>query len=186
MPEHARNHYSPLSIGLHWLMLLLLVAVYSLMEFRGYVPRGSELRADMKTWHYMLGLSVLVLVVLRLLVRLATPVPRIEPAVSRVQALAARLVHAALYLFMLAMPVLGWMILSAEGESIPFYGLQLPALIPESETLAELFEEIHETTAIVGYFLVGLHALAALFHHYVLRDNTLQRILPRAFRKSRS
>lgn len=173
------ERYAPLSIALHWFMLLLLAAVYACMEFRGYFPRGSGIREGLKTWHYMLGLSVLMLVVVRLLVRLATPVPRVEPALSRMQSIAARLVHAVLYLFMLGMPVVGWMILSAEGDAIPFFGLQFPPLVGESESLAELLEEIHETAANIGYFLVGLHAAAALFHHYVLRDNTLWRMLPR-------
>jgi cytochrome b561 len=56
--------------------------------------------------------------------------------------------------------------------------LQLPPLVGESEAIAEWAEEIHETVATAGYFLVGLHAAAALFHHYVMRDNTLRRMLP--------
>jgi cytochrome b561 len=86
--------------------------------------------------------------------------------------------HFALYTLMFAMPIAGWMILSAEGDPIPFYGLELPPLIGQNEATAELIEEIHETAGTVGYYLIGLHAVAGLFHHYVLRDNTLKRILP--------
>jgi cytochrome b561 len=176
--RNTTDRYGSLSITLHWLMLLLLVAVYACIELRENFPQGSDLRIALKTWHSMLGLSVLVLVALRLLVHLANPIPRIQPEPPRWQHLTARLVHIALYGFMVGMPLAGWLLLSAEGKPIPFFGLELPALIAENRDFAHLIEEIHETGGTVGYFLVGIHAAAALFHHYVLKDNTLLRMLP--------
>jgi cytochrome b561 len=79
---------------------------------------------------------------------------------------------------MIAMPILGWLILSAEGDPIPFWGLELPPLTAPDKEFAEQLEEVHETIGNVGYFLIGAHAAAALFHHYVMKDNTLIRILP--------
>jgi superoxide oxidase len=79
---------------------------------------------------------------------------------------------------MLGMPLAGWLLLSAAGRPIPFFGLQLPSLIGENENLVRLFKGIHEAGATLGYFLIAGHAAAALFHHYVVRDNTLQRMIP--------
>ncbi len=172
------DRYGSLSIGLHWLMLLLFVAVYGCIELRGYFPKGSDPREALKTWHFMLGLSVFVLAALRLLVHLTAPVPRIEPEPPGWQKLSAKLMHLALYALMIGMPLAGWLLLSAAGKPIPFFGLQLPALIGESKDLAHLIKEIHEIGGTVGYFLIGLHAAAALFHHYFVRDNTLRRMLP--------
>jgi cytochrome b561 len=76
------------------------------------------------------------------------------------------------------MPLLGWMILSGEGKPVSFFGIQLPALIPENKALARQLEDIHELTGNIGYALIGLHAAAALAHHYFQRDNTLLRMLP--------
>jgi cytochrome b561 len=177
--RNTTERYGSLSIGLHWLMLLLIAAVYALMEFRDIFPRGSDGRETMKAFHYMLGLSVLLLALFRLAVAVAGPMPGIEPAPSKLAALAARAWHMLLYGFMIAMPIVGWVILSAEGDSIPFWGLQLPALVGESHDLAEELEELHELGANIGYALVAIHAAAALFHHYIARDNTLQRMLPR-------
>ena len=176
--RNSTERYGSLSIGLHWLMLLLLVAVYACIELRGFFPKGSEPREALKTWHYMLGLSVFVLVWLRLLSNIIGHFPRIEPEPPRWQKLSARLMHVALYALMIFMPLAGWLMLSAEGKPIPFFGLHLPALISESKNVAKLIKEIHVTVGTVGYFLIGLHALAALFHHYVMRDNTLRRMLP--------
>lgn len=159
-------------------MLLLLAAVYASMELEDLAPKGSATRAAMETWHYMLGLSVLALVILRLLVHLIGPDPAITPAPPKWQHVSAKLMHVALYVFMFAMPLLGWSILSAEGEPIPFFGWELPALFSPSESLEDWLEEIHEAGATIGYVLIGLHAAAALYHHYFLHDDTLRRILP--------
>ena len=74
---NSTDRYGSLSIGLHWLMLLLFVAVYGCIELRGYFPKGSYPREALKVWHFMLCLSVFVLAALRLWVHLPAPVPRI-------------------------------------------------------------------------------------------------------------
>jgi len=172
------NRYGLLSVGLHWFMLLLLVAVYACIELREFFPKGSEPREALKAWHFMLGLSVLALVGLRLVARFMYPAPRIEPDPSTPQKLLTKLMHVMLYVLMIGMPIAGWLLLSAAGKPIPFFGLQLPALVDQSKSLAGLLKELHETGGTVGYFLIGAHAAAALFHHYFVRDNTLRRMLP--------
>ena len=176
--RNTESRYGSLSIGLHWLMLLLIAAVYACIELRGNFPKGSDIREGLKTWHFMLGLSILLLVLLRLAVHFIGTVPRIEPDPPKWQSLFAKLIHIALYALMLGMPLLGWLTLSAEGKLVPFFGLQLPSLVGESKSVAGLAKESHETGGTVGYFLIGPHAAAALFHHYVVRDNTLRRMLP--------
>ena len=94
------------------------------------------------------------------------------------QKLSAKLIKLALYVLMIGMPLLGWLLVSASGKLIPFFGLELPALVAKNKDLADLVKEIHETGGTIGYFLIGLHAAAALFHHYFVRDNTLRRMLP--------
>jgi cytochrome b561 len=169
--------YSRLSIGFHWLMVVLLVAVYACILLREIYPRGSDPREALKAWHFMLGLSVFLLVWARLLARFFTSRPSAPRSWNDWFAAA---MHVALYAFMIAMPVLGWLTLSAGGKTIPFFGLSLPALTGPNEALADQVKELHETIGVVGYWLVGLHAGAALFHHYVLRDGTLKRMLGRA------
>jgi cytochrome b561 len=176
--KNTTDRYGPLSIGLHWLMFLLIVAVYACIELREFYPKGSDPREALKSWHFMLGLSVFILAWLRLIMRLYQITPQIKPALVAWQRILAKTVHAALYILMIGMPLGGWLILSAAGKPIPFYGLNLPALISENKDLAKLIKEIHETAGDIGYGLIGLHAAAALFHHYYLRDNTLIRMLP--------
>ncbi len=170
------NRYGSLTIGLHWFMLALLAAVYACIELRVLWPKGSDPRELIKTWHFMLGLSVFALVWVRLAARFAGGTPPIEPAPPAWQNLLAKGVHIALYALMIGMPIGGWLILSASGKPIPFFGLELPALVAPDKALAEQIKEIHETGGGVGYWLIGLHAAASLFHHYIKRDNTLLRM----------
>lgn len=177
--DSTAKRYPAIAIALHWLMLALIVAVYACILLRENYPRGSELRDALKTWHFMLGLSVLTLVIVRIVMRLFIwKAPEIAPQPARWQALLAGIVHVGLYAFMIAMPVAGWLILSAEGKAIPFWGLELPPLIAADKPLGEQIQELHETGGTIGYFLVGLHAAAALVHHYIMKDNTLIRMLP--------
>jgi len=176
--KNAPARYGSLSIAMHWLMLLLIIAVYACIELHTQFPRGSDVREALKTWHFMLGLAVFGLVWVRLLARLAGPIPDIVPRPSKLQLRLAHVFEYAIYAFMIVMPLLGWLILSAEQKPVPFFGLELPALIGANQTLAKQLEEIHETIGTAGYFLIGAHALAALVHHYIRRDNTLTRILP--------
>jgi superoxide oxidase len=177
MPNTTEKYHRA-SIALHWIMLLLIVAVYACIELREFYPKGSEPRELLKQWHFMLGLSAGLLVLIRLAVRLRHPPPAIHPQPPVWQHRLAQLMHTLLYLLMLGMPLAGWMILSSAGKPVPFFGLELPALLSVNETLSEQIEEIHETVGSAGYVLIALHALAGLFHHYFIKDNTLKRMLP--------
>lgn len=174
----SQARYPRALIGLHWITLLLVAVVYVCMEFRGMFPRGSEPRELMKAIHFSGGLTVLLLVIARILMRMRGPIPPVTPSLPALQKLAAAAAHLALYGFMIGMPLMGWLLLSAEGDAIRLWGLPLPALVGVDKGLAHTLEDLHEAGATVGYALIGLHALAALYHHYIRRDDTLRRMLP--------
>jgi cytochrome b561 len=176
--KNSTLRYGSLSIGIHWMMLLLFVAVYGTVELHELFAKGSNLREMLMTWHFMLGLLVFALVWLRLAARLSGPTPAILPEPPGLQQLSSKLLHLALYLLMIGMPLTGWLMLSAAGKPIPFFGLELPALIGENKDLGKQIKELHEIVGTTGYFLIGLHTVAALYHHYIKHDNTLTRMLP--------
>jgi cytochrome b561 len=176
--KNTPTRYGSLSIGIHWLMLLLFIAVYATIELRVLFEKGSDPREALKTWHLMLGMLVFVLVWLRIAARLSGPTPTIQPEPEKMQQLSAKILHLALYALMIGMPLTGWLMLSASGKVIPFFGLEFPALIGENKDLAKTIKKVHEFVGMAGYYLIGLHAAAALYHHYIKRDNTLTRMLP--------
>ncbi|KAF1713557.1 cytochrome B [Pseudoxanthomonas sangjuensis] len=176
MQASRTSRYRPSLVALHWLTLLLLIGVYACIELRGMYPRGSAARALIKDWHYALGLAVFALTWLRLALRATGTTPPILPQPPAWQAGLAHLVAFLLYAMLLALPVLGYLSLNADGHAVVLLGIEFPRLIAENPALAHNLEEIHETIGTAGYFLIGLHASAALLHHYVRRDNALRRM----------
>lgn len=177
--KNTENHYGSLSIKMHWLMVILIVATFAFIECRVFFEKGTDMRNLFKMWHFMLGLTVLFMVLIRLYFRFKQVTPKITPPLSTMQNLAAKGAHIALYIFMITMPFAGWLMLSAYGKPVPFFGLELPALMSENKELGKSIKEIHELVGELGYYLIGLHATAALVHHYIQKDDTLTRILPK-------
>lgn len=176
--KNTENRYGSLSIGMHWFMFILIAATFTFIECRVFFEKGTDMRDLFKMWHFMLGLLVLAMVLIRLYFRFTQVTPKITPAPSSMQDNVAKGAHLILYVFMIAMPVAGWVMLSAFGKPIPFFGLELPALIGVNKELGKSIHDIHELVGTIGYFLIGLHALAAIIHHHVQKDDTLTRMLP--------
>jgi superoxide oxidase len=164
--------------SLHWLMAALIIALIVVIEAREFVPRDNPLRADLKSLHFSLGLSALVFLIARLGLRAATTIPAITPKPPVWQIGLSHLIHLLLYALMLALPILGWVALSALGKDISVFGLHMPPLIAEDREFGHTLEEAHKLAGNVMMYLIGLHAAAALFHHVVVKDNTLMRMLP--------
>ena len=175
----AVPRYRPALRRLHWLVAVLVLAVYLLIEQRGLFPRGSSGRAAMMQGHFWVGLTILVLALWRLALRARSPVPPITPALPAWQALPSKLLHLALYLFLVVMPPLGLATAWSDGKvlRVPFTGIAVPALLPEDHALAHTLEDLHGTIGELFYWVIGAHILAALWHHGFRRDDTLRRML---------
>lgn len=173
------NRYSRGLRALHWLTALLILAAYLAIEQRGLFARGTPARAAMMQSHFWLGLCVFVLALWRVALRLRNGVPAIRPPLPAWQAIPAGLLHMALYAFLLVMPVLGLLTVWADGKTVqvPLTPFALPALIAPDPALAERLEELHGGIGEFFYWVIGLHVLAALYHHCVRRDDTLRRML---------
>lgn len=161
---------------MHWLMVLVFIGIYVSVNLIDVFPKEDPKHELFKTMHFSLGLLVFALVWLRIVFRLLGTTPAIVPAPPAWQDKLAKLGHLALYALMVCAPLAGWAALSAYGKPIPFFGWHLPALLSENRELGRNIREVHEAAGTFGYFLIGGHAVAALYHHYVMKDNTLQRM----------
>lgn len=165
-----------LTRSLHWLMALLILA----QAVGGWVideMDRSPLKVDAMTAHKSLGITVLLLVVVRLLWRWAHPAPP-PPAGSKPWEIrAARLAHIALYLLMITVPLSGW--LSASTSVVPWkfwWLIPWPRIAGPSKDLHEIAEELHEGLIWALAVVLAVHVAAALFHHFVKRDQVLRRM----------
>jgi cytochrome b561 len=122
-----------------------------------------------------LGIAILILALFRLVVRLFAGAPALPAALPAPMKLAARLSHFALYALMIAMPLLGWAMLSAAAyPAVMVGGWSLPAIVPQSDSLHTLLWNAHRTLAFVFFALILLHLAAGLFHALVRRDGVFQ------------
>ncbi len=172
-----KPRYDAGSRAFHWLGFLAIAAAFGIAWVMEALP-FSPLRLKLFNWHKWVGVTVLVLTVLRLLWRLGHKAP--EPvAMPRWQSLAAKATHLALYPLIIAQSLLGWAHSNAAGYPIVWFGkLRLPDLVAKDKALADLTGEWHEAVAWALLALIAAHVLAALKHHLVDRDDTLRRMLP--------
>ena len=175
---NPQRKYAPISIAMHWLTLLLMIAIYGSIELHEVIPRENPLRGAMEDWHIYLGFTVLVLAAVRLAINLRMNPPPITPTPPSWQLLVTLGMKVYLYALLLLAPISGWLYLSANDEAIKWFFIPLPAIAPVSEALAEFAEEAHAIFGLSGYLFIAVHAFAALYHHYLVKDDTLRRMLP--------
>ncbi|GAB2809053.1 cytochrome b/b6 domain-containing protein [Dyella kyungheensis] len=162
---------------MHWLTALFLAIAAALILTRDEVD-GRSLRMWLLEGHRHFGLFVLLLFLARVAFRFRVGKLPSEGNASALIRLAAGTTHMALYVLLLAQPLLGWALSNAEGKPVHFFGITLPALVASDDDLADSLTVWHQDVAWVLLALITLHIGAALWHHFVLRDRTLRMMLP--------
>jgi cytochrome b561 len=167
--------YDRVARGLHWLIAVLIIAAFSLGLLVDTFPSGWE--DGIVNAHKLIGICILCLVVLRLAWRAGHKPPPSEPLGWRLER-AASTGHILLYCLMMAVPLVGLAFAAWSGQGIDFGLFSLAPLMAENEAVADQIGEIHELAAYMLIGLASLHALVALWHHFVRKDDILQRMLP--------
>ncbi|MCM2313421.1 MAG: cytochrome b [Steroidobacteraceae bacterium] len=176
--RNTPNSYGAVAKLLHWGILALIIAQYVMAEAAEELADGPE-KLGVITNHKSVGLLILLLALARIGWKIVNrgqpqPVPMARP-----QRIAAAAGHGILYLLLLVLPLSGWMMSSAAGYPAGLFGLfEFPALVGENHDLHEALEEVHETLFNAVVVLAVLHALAAVYHHFWMKDDTLRRMLP--------
>ena len=176
--KNTREQWGSVSKILHWVVVLLILLMAWIGLRMGDMPNGPDKIASYAL-HKSVGITILVLVLLRIGWRLHAGAPDAVPGAPRWQERIASLTHLALYALLLAMPLSGWILNSASGFPLQWFGLvNLPAITGKDHDLHELAEDIHEWLFWAMVTLVVMHAAAAFYHHLFQRDATLTRMLP--------
>jgi cytochrome b561 len=164
-------------VALHWLTVLCVLGAATLIITRDEVS-GRAIRMWLLEGHRHFGLLVLLLFVVRVLLRIRLGKLPSEANTSKAVRIAAAVTHIALYALLLSLPLLGWALSDAQGKPVHFFGLTLPNIVGEDEDLGDQLQDWHLDAAWALLALVTLHIAAALWHHFVLRDGVLRRMLP--------
>ena len=174
----ARDYWGRFSIALHWFTFLLVLSLAIIGLNMDDLPAGTT-KAQVYALHKSLGLTVLFVTALRLLWRLFERRPGVLAGTPAWQHLLASLTHYGLYALLLLVPFSGWWYNSTAGFPLRWFGLfRLPPLGEFDRALKDQAKDTHEFLFWLLAATIALHAAAALWHHYRLRDRTLARMLP--------
>ena len=177
------RRFTPLQRLLHWLMAACVLAM--LFIGVGMVSTVMPKYLTLVSIHKPLGIAILILALIRLVVRLRYGAPSLPADLPEPMKLAAVLSHYALYILMIGMPLIGWAMLSAAAyPGVLFTGLNLPPILPQSDSLHTLLWDAHFYLAFVFFALILLHIAAALFHALVRRDGVFDAMAPVPPRKA--
>lgn len=174
---NSQSRYGLVSQSLHWLMAVLIVMQFT-WAWRIQQLDLGRLRYELVNQHKSIGLTIFAFLMLRLFWRWFNPPP---PPVSmpRWQQKAMHWVHGLIYLLLLLLPPIGWAMSSAAGFVVSWFDIvDLPALVSQDDALKDRLRDIHALLAWSLAVLVSGHIAVALYHHFVLRDQTLRRMLP--------
>ncbi|WP_432785011.1 Cytochrome b561 [Oligella sp. MSHR50489EDL] len=171
--------YTSTAIFLHWLMALGLIGTLSLGLYMQGLP-FSPSKLQFYSWHKWAGITLLLLAIVRLAWRLSHPAPALPAEMGALSKLGAHAIHWLLYLLMLAIPISGWLMSSAQGFSVMWFGIvPLPDLVAPDPDLGNLLTKVHITLNYLLMASIVAHVGAALFHHFIKKDTVLKRMMPR-------
>jgi cytochrome b561 len=177
--RNTAEAYGSLAKFLHWAIVVLIVSQWFLVEAAEEAGKDTPERAALMGWHISSGMLILLLAVARIAWKAANggrPAPLGEVVWQRKAAAAG---HGILYLLILLQPISGWLVVSTGGRPVDFFGLfTFPAIAAEDHGLHETLETVHETLFNVLVVVAVVHVAAALYHHFLLKDDTLRRMLP--------
>lgn len=171
--------YGWVSITLHWLVALVVTGLFILGVWMTDLTYYDDWYKTAPDIHRSIGILLFFALLFRIYWRLTNVTPMDEPNIDKLQIKIAHLVHKFLYVLLFAMMVSGYLISTADGRAIDVFGLfQVPAIPPlDIENLEDKAGDIHWYLALILAGLTGLHALAALKHHFIDRDRTLVKML---------
>ncbi len=177
--RNSSQGYGAIAMALHWAVVVLVLGAWLSGQFGGELPRGAARDAGLFA-HMSLGLAVIAFVIARLFWRLSDPPPAPEQSpLGSWGEWASKAAHYLIYVALISVPIAGIVLQFARGHALPIFGLfEIASPWPADRTFAHDVKEVHEMLANVMLALIGLHAAAALVHHYVFRDRTLLRMLP--------
>ena len=178
---NSKIRYGTVPQTVHWLTAILVICGFLLGQFGDALPKGAAREFGLLV-HMTLGQCVVALLLLRLMWRKFNPPPPPEPTpLGKLLEIAAKASHFTLYGLLLAVPLLGMIVQLKRGNALPIFAIwHVPSPWPVDRNLARTILSLHGTLADALLILAGIHAGAALVHHWIWRDRTLSRMLPGA------
>ena len=177
-PAGLDQPYDPVSRTFHWLVVALVAAQATIaLVLPAVLPASAE--DAVAAWHFAVGSTILLVMLLRLAWRLMHPMPPAPADLPPALRGLARGTHWAFYVVLIVLPLLGWTAANAYGATPRLLGLvPLPRLVAPDKAFAEAVGAAHKTVVLLLLALIALHVSGALYHALVKRDGVIRRMLP--------
>jgi cytochrome b561 len=176
--ENTEQSWGIVQQTLHWVVVAA-VAVQLYVGFKLWnLPSGDPQFGQLVALHASSGITIFLLMAFRLYWRRSHPIPKLPDTLTPTQKQLALATHRTLYLLLLAMPVIGYMLISSYGQPVPFFQWELPPFGGEGERAQYALQRLHAASGIALILVLGLHISAALRHAWLLRDGVMERMAP--------
>lgn len=176
--RNTAQRWGALAQLLHWLIVLFIIAQFTLATLFDDLPAGPR-KLALLARHKSIGITILMLATVRLAWRWTNPTPPLPATLKPYERSLAKITHALLYVLLFAVPLAGWTMSSARGFPVSWFGFYtLPDLVPKNKALYKMLVATHAGLAWTLGAATIVHLLAALKHHFVLKDDVLRRMLP--------
>lgn len=178
--RNTKERYGYIAQFLHWAFVFGFIFMFVIAEvMMNMTTTPTNTFFGQGKWalyglHKSVGVLLLFLITLRVLWKLSNPIPTVLG--HGIQKLLATLVHVGLYGVMIALPISGYLMSSMGGYGVKLFGLPLPDLLGENKAIADIAHNVHGIAAEATYYLIILHIVGALFHHYIIKDDTFLRL----------
>lgn len=176
--KNTTDKYGIMAKLFHWPMAIIMMGLIILGLYMSALDPSPD-KYELYGLHKSFGLLILWMVGLRILWRFYTKPPQTHKNHQKWERTLAKIVHFVLYVSMIGMPLTGWLMSSAGGHAVSFFGLSVPALMGENKNFGGLMNDTHR---ILSYMLIGtilLHVAGALKHHFIDKDDTFKRMAAR-------
>lgn len=191
--RNTGERYGAVAVALHWLIAAGFIFMLGLGVYMADLPLSDPDKFSLYQWHKSIGITILLLAAVRLIWRTVNVVPPLPPGLKPYERFLARLTHGSLYAALFAMPLAGWVMVSASPYGIPtmLYGVvEWPHIgwiesSPQKGAIEDWAHTAHWVIAILAGLALLLHIGAALKHHFVLKDNVLRRMLPMRLKQTK-
>ena len=175
----VRHTYDPAQRGFHWVMAAIILAAIGLGAWARLLPPGGGIRPQLLDLHKSLGMTALILVVLRLAWRAMRGEPAYRQQPDPLTHTAAQAAHWGLYALMIFMPVTGYVFSGAGGHDVSWFGLfSFPVVVAQDKPTSHLAQSLHYYGAWIIGGVLTLHILAVVWHRWIKRDEVLSRMWP--------
>lgn len=176
--RNTATRFGAIAQFFHWIIVALIITQYVLVQIFEDMPLGMA-KIKMIGNHKAVGMTILMLAVLRLIWRWANPVPELPGTLKPYERRLAHISHILLYLLIFAIPVSGWIMSSVANIPVSYFGLfAFPNLVGADKSWVDPVKEVHEILNVMLLITVAIHVAAALKHHFILKDDVLKRMLP--------